>query len=247
MMAEKYAIGRAHAPGIPFGAHALRHKGYTVRARARMVQRLTAAGIGSPKVWQAMATVERHCFVDSALLKLAYKDISLPIGLKQTISKPSMVARMTALLLKAECAQSPNGQAMRLGRVLEIGTGCGYQAAVLAHIADQVHSIERLHVLHDKACDNLRPLRLMNVHLMLADGMAGCPSGAPYDGILCTACGTSLPPQWCEQLAPGGRLVMPIAPHGRTQVLLVVDKTARGFVQQVLEPVHFVPLKSGMA
>jgi len=248
MMVEKYALQRgAHALNIPFSSHVAQHSGYTAKARERMVQQLAAEGIGSPQVWQAMTSVERHGFVDSALLKQAYRDISLPIGLKQTVSKPSVVARMTALLLGAKCAQSANGLAPRLGRVLEIGTGCGYQAAILAHVADQVHSIERLRVLHNKARDNLRPLRLMNIHLILADGTAGCPSGTPYDGILCTASGTTLPSHWCEQLALGGRLVMPIAPYGRTQVLLVVDKTAQGFVQQVLEPVHFVPLKSGIA
>jgi len=223
--------------------------GYLATARARMVQQLAEAGICSPQVLHIMNTVERHCFVDDALLNRAYEDTSLPIGLEQTISKPSAVARMTQLVLGAGCArQQPSGVGhVRLGRVLEIGTGCGYQAAVLAHIADEVHTIERLRTLHTKARDNLRPLRLMNIHLILGDGNAGCPSGAPYDAILCTAGGSAIPVPWCEQLALGGRLVMPIAPPGKTQVLLVVDKTAQGFVQNVLEPVHFVPLKSGVA
>jgi len=220
--------------------------GYPGRARARMVQRLAAAGIGSPQVLHVMGNVERHCFVDGALLSQAYEDISLPIGLQQTISKPSVVARMTTLLLGAECAQPSKSQSVRLGRVLEIGTGCGYQAAVLAHLANEVHTIERLRMLHAKARYNLRPLQLMNVHLIMGDGMAGCPSGAPYDGILCTASGTTVPIAWCQQLAIGGRLIMPIALDGEEQVLLVLDKTAQGFVQNILEPVHFVPLKSGV-
>jgi len=223
--------------------------GYPATARARMVQQLATAGVCSSQVLHIMNTVERHCFVDDALLNRAYEDTSLPIGLEQTISKPSAVARMTQLLLGAGCARQQPGSAarVRLGRVLEIGTGCGYQAAVLAHIADEVHTIERLRALHAKARDNLRPLRMMNIHLILGDGNAGCPSGAPYDAILCTASGSAVPMQWCEQLALGGRLVMPLTLQGRTQVLLVVDKTAQGFVQNVLEPVHFVPLKSGVA
>jgi len=223
--------------------------GYAALARARMVQQLAATGICSPQVLHILGMVERHCFVDGALLNRAYDDTSLPIGLEQTISKPSAVARMTQLLLGAGCARQHPGRPshIRLGRVLEIGTGCGYQAAVLAHIADEVHTIERLRTLHAKARDNLRPLRMMNIHLIFGDGNAGCPPGAPYDAILCTASGSRVPMQWCEQLALGGRLVMPLVLQGKTQVLLVVDKTAQGFIQTVLEPVHFVPLKSGVA
>ncbi|WP_040435855.1 protein-L-isoaspartate O-methyltransferase family protein, partial [Melaminivora alkalimesophila] len=147
--------------------------------RARMVQRLAAGGIQAPQVLQAMNAVERHRFVDSALANQAYEDTSLPIGLAQTISKPSVVARMTELLLGAECARGGV-----LGRVLEIGTGCGYQAAVLARVAREVYTIERLRALHEKAREHLRPLRLANVHLILGDGMLGYAAGAPYAAIV---------------------------------------------------------------
>lgn len=210
--------------------------------RARMVQRLAAAGIGAAPVLQAMGAVERHRFVDSALANQAYEDTSLPIGQGQTISKPSVVARMIELLLGAECAR-----AGALGRVLEIGTGCGYQAAVLARLAREVYTVERLRTLHEKAREQLRPLRLANVHLILGDGMLGYAAGAPYAGIISAAGGDSLPPQWCEQLAVGGRLVAPMAGADGRQLLLVVDKTSQGLKQSVLEAVHFVPLKSGVA
>jgi len=210
--------------------------------RARMVQRLAAGGIQCAPVLRAMGSVERHRFVDSALANQAYEDTSLPIGLAQTISKPSVVARMAELLLGAECAR---GQA--LGRVLEIGTGRGYQAAVLACLAREVYTIERLRALHEKARDNLRPLRLANVHLILGDGTLGYAAGAPYAGIIAAAGGEALPQAWCEQLAVGGRLVAPMVGSGGQQVLVVVDRTAQGFQQSVLESVHFVPLKSGIA
>lgn len=209
--------------------------------RARMVQRLAANGIVAAPVLQAMGAVERHRFVDTALVNQAYEDTSLPIGLGQTISKPSVVARMTELLLGADCAQSKG-----LGRVLEIGTGCGYQAAVLSRLAREVYTIERLRALHERARDNLRPLRLANVHLILGDGMLGYAAGAPYAGIISAAGGDSLPAQWCEQLAIGGRLVAPMAGRDGGQLLLVVDKTSQGLKQSVLEAVHFVPLKSGV-
>lgn len=211
--------------------------------RARMVQRLAASGIAAPQVLRAMGAVERHRFVDTGLVNQAYEDTSLPIGLGQTISKPSVVARMAELLLGADIVRTAGG----LGRVLEIGTGCGYQAAVLSCLAREVYSIERLRGLHDKARTNLRPLRLANVHLLFGDGMAGFAKGAPYAGIVAAAGGAGVPPQWCEQLAVGGRLVAPIAGADGQQMLLVVDKTAHALKQTVLEPVHFVPLKSGVA
>jgi protein-L-isoaspartate(D-aspartate) O-methyltransferase len=207
-----------------------------------MVQKLAAGGISSPVVLQAMAAVERHRFVDSALVNQAYEDTSLPIGLAQTISKPSVVARMCELLLGADGARAAG-----LGRVLEIGTGCGYQAAVLSHIAREVYSVERLRGLHEKARGNLRHLRLANVHLLFGDGMQGYAKGAPYAAIIAAAGGEAVPQAWCDQLAPGGRLVAPMALAGGQQVLLVIDKTAHGLKQSVLEPVHFVPLKSGIA
>jgi protein-L-isoaspartate(D-aspartate) O-methyltransferase len=134
----------------------------------------------------------------------------------------------------------------RLGRVLDIGTGCGYQAVVLSHLAAEVYSIERLRELHEKARANLRPLRIPNVHLILGDGMAGFAKGAPYAGIVAAAGGAALPPQWVDQLAEGGRIVAPIAGPGRAQALMVIDKTRGGIIETVLEAVNFVPLKSGI-
>ena len=210
--------------------------------RARMVQKLAAAGIVSPQVLQAMGAVERHRFVDSAMGNQAYEDTSLPIGMGQTISKPSIVARMCELLVGAEGARAGG-----LGRVLEIGTGCGYQAAVLSVLAREVYTLERVRNLHEKARDNLRPFRLPNVHLLFGDGMLGYAKGAPYAAIIAAAGGDSVPQAWCDQLAVGGRLVAPMAVAGGQQMLLVIDKTAHGLKQNVLEPVHFVPLKSGIA
>lgn len=214
----------------------------SVAVRMRMVQRLAASGIQSPSVLGALGRVERHLFVDSALVNQAYEDTSLPIGMGQTISKPSIVARMCELLLGAEVARTAG-----LGRVLEIGTGCGYQAAVLSLMAREVYTLERVRSLHEKARDNLRPFRLANVHLMFGDGMLGYPSGAPYSAIIAAAGGDSVPQAWCDQLAVGGRLVAPMAVAGGQQMLLVIDKSAHGLKQNVLEPVHFVPLKSGIA
>ncbi|MBK8073608.1 MAG: protein-L-isoaspartate(D-aspartate) O-methyltransferase [Ramlibacter sp.] len=207
--------------------------------RARMVQRLAAGGVSDPQVLAALGAVERHRFVDSALVNQAYEDTSLPIGLAQTISKPSVVARMIELLR--------NGAAGPLGRVLEIGTGCGYQAAVLSHVAREVYSIERLRGLHDKARENLRPLRLPNVHLLLGDGMLGYARGAPYAAIIAAAGGEAIPAAWTDQLAVGGRIVAPMVTASGTQALVVVERTERGLVQKLLEAVHFVPLKSGIA
>ncbi|MDD0809681.1 protein-L-isoaspartate(D-aspartate) O-methyltransferase [Curvibacter sp. RS43] len=211
--------------------------------RQRMVQKLAAQGVQSPAVLAAMGAVERHRFVDSALVNQAYEDTSLPIGLGQTISKPNVVARMLELLTQAPIAQSAGG----LSRVLEIGTGCGYQAAVLSQLAREVYSIERLRGLHEKARDNLRPLRLANLHLLLGDGMLGFEKGAPYAGIVAAAGGEAVPEAWCQQLAMGGRLVAPTVMADGKQALVVIDKTLHGLQQTVLEAVHFVPLKSGIA
>ena len=210
--------------------------------RLNMVRMLAGQGVGDARVLSAMGSVERHRFVDSALVNQAYEDTSLPIGLGQTISKPGVVARMAELLR--------NGASGRLGRVLEIGTGCGYQAAVLSLLADEVYSIERLRGLHDKARDNLRHLRLANLHLLFGDGMVGYAKGAPYAAIIAAAGGEAVPQAWVDQLAVGGRLVAPVSAgsaSSRQQALLVIDKTAQGVRQTVLEAVHFVPLKSGVA
>ena len=204
---------------------------------------LAAEGISDAQVLRAMGSVDRHRFVDSALLAQAYEDTALPIGLGQTISKPSVVARMTELLLQGGL-RGPDG---KLGRVLDIGTGCGYQAVVLAQVASEVYSIERLRDLHEKARANLRPLRIANVHLILGDGMAGFAKGAPYAGIIAAAGGEAVPDAWIDQLAYGGRIVAPVATAGGQQALMVIDKSRQGIQQTILEAVHFVPLKSGVA
>ena len=217
---------------------ALRSAGSDAHAiRARMVQKLAAQGVQDARVLAAMAQIERHRFVDTALQNQAYEDTSLPIGLGQTISKPNVVARMLELLMHG---RSP------AGRVLEIGTGCGYQAALLSQLASEVYSIERLRGLHDKARDNLRYFRLANLHLLFGDGMLGYPKGAPYAAIIAAAGGEALPTAWTDQLAVGGRLVAPLQAADGSQALVVVDKTAQGLRQTLLEPVHFVPLKSGI-
>jgi len=214
-------------------------------ARKSMVAKLVAQGLADREVRAALETVERHRFLDTALGGQAYEDTSLPIGLGQTISKPGVVARMIELLL--------HGRSDRLGRVLEIGTGCGYQAAVLSQVAREVYSIERLRGLHDKARDNLRVFRLPNVHLLFGDGMAGFAKGAPYAAIIAAAGGEAIPLAWTDQLAVGGRLVAPVTVAGGTtgavgsQALVVIDKTSQGLRQSVCETVHFVPLKSGVA
>ena len=210
--------------------------------RRDLVNRLARGGISDLAVLTAMGTVERHLFVDSALRGQAYADTSLPIGLGQTISRPSIVARMIDLLR--------NGAPGKLGRVLEIGTGCGYQAAVLSLVASEVYSLERLRGLHEKARENLRTLRLPNVHLLFGDGMVGYAKGAPYYGIIAAAGGLAVPLAWTDQLAVGGRLVAPVAGQQGSQsrqAIVVIDKTARGLQQTVYESVHFVPLKSGVA
>ena len=209
--------------------------------RDRMVRRLAEQGVTHPDLLAAMAAVERHRFVDSALVNQAYEDTSLPIGLGQTISKPSVVARMIELLL-----QGIDGAPRTTGRLLEVGTGCGYQAALLSRLAREVYSIERLRGLHEKARANLRPFRLPNLHLLFGDGMQGFAQGAPYAGIIAAAGGASIPQPWIDQLAVGGRIVAPIEGGGQ-QTLIVIDKSEKGVRRSVLETVHFVPLKSGVA
>ena len=207
-------------------------------ARQRMVQRLQQLGIQHQDVLGAMGAVPRELFIDSALTNQAYEDTSLPIGLGQTISKPSVVARMIELLLPED--------GHKLGRVLDIGTGCGYQAAVLSHVVTEVYSIERLRGLHEKARVNLRPLRLRNVHLIYADGMLGFPSGAPYDAIISAAGANNVPRAWLEQLALGGCLIAPVELNSGVQSLVKVVRTEQGWQQYELEAVQFVPLRSGV-
>ena len=211
--------------------------------RLAMVTRLMAAGLDNALVLQALARVPRHRFVDAALATQAYEDTSLPIGLGQTISKPSVVGHMMALLLSGACA-TPAGVG---GRVLEIGTGCGYQAALLSLIADSVYSIERLAALHARAKANLAPLAYTNIVLELGDGRLGSTRGAPYAGIIAAAGGEDVPRPWVEQLASGGRIVAPVQNEHGVQRLVVIDKTAGGVRTQSLDIVQFVPLKSGLA
>ena len=237
------ASGRAKPVPQPVASQG--HGMESSAVRARMVQKLAAQGITDAQVLGAMGAIERHRFVDSALINQAYEDTSLPIGLGQTISKPGVVSRMAELLR--------NGHSGKLGRVLEIGTGCGYQAAVLSLLATEVYSIERLRGLHDRARENLRYLRLANLHLLFGDGMQGYAKGAPYAAIIAAAGGEAVPQAWVDQLAMGGRLVAPVVTMGGpgtgggAQALLVLDKTPQGVRQTVLEAVHFVPLKSGVA
>ncbi len=207
-----------------------------------MVERLRIAGIVHASVLGAMAAVERHRFVDAALVTQAYEDTSLPIGHGQTISKPSVVARMIELLFGGANARRSGG----LGRVLEIGTGCGYQAAVLARLSQQVLSVERLKALHDKARSLLSSSRSDNLRLVYGDGMLGHAPNAPYDSIIAAAGGSAVPPAWLEQLAIGGRLVAPVVETGTArQVLVVIDRTEAGYDRSTCEVVQFVPLKSG--
>jgi protein-L-isoaspartate(D-aspartate) O-methyltransferase len=211
--------------------------------RARMVERLRREGVHSPMVLDAFGKVPRHHFVDSALVTQAYEDTSLPIGLGQTISKPSVVGRMIELLCGGRNARARGS----LGRVLEIGTGCGYQAALLACMSTQVVSVERLRPLHDKARDLLAPLRRDNLRLVYGDGRFGHPPNAPYDTIIAAAGGEELPPAWLDQMAVGGRLVAPMrAAQGTGQVLVVVDRSESDWTRTTDEVVQFVPLKFGV-
>jgi protein-L-isoaspartate(D-aspartate) O-methyltransferase len=212
--------------------------------RARMVERLRREGVLHPRVLAAFAAVPRHVFVDAALATQAYEDTSLPIGHGQTISKPSVVARMLELLFAGSNAQAAGD----LGAVLEIGTGCGYQAALLCRAGRRVVSVERLKPLHEKARELLAPLRETRLRLVYGDGMLGHGPGAPYDSIVAAAGGSAIPDAWLDQLAVGGRLVSPVQePGGRGQVLVVVDRREDGYARSVHEAVKFVPLKSGLA
>ena len=233
--AAQQAAGRSAPSGLGMDSAAVRQ---------RMVQRLRAGGIRHEGVLQAFGSIERHHFVDTALATQAYEDTSLPIGLSQTISKPSVVARMLVLLFEGAAAREHG----HLGRVLEIGTGCGYQAALLALLARSVVSIERLKGLHDKARLNLGSHRPGDLRLVYGDGRLGHAPRAPFDSIVAAAGGEEVPPAWLEQLAVGGRLVAPMHDAARGgQVLLVVDRHAEGLARQWHDAVHFVPLKSGAA
>lgn len=204
------------------------------RTRARMIERLREQGIRNEAVLKAMASVPRHVFVEEALASRAYEDTALPLGMGQTISQPYVVARMIELLL--------NGRP-GLGKTLEIGAGCGYQAAVLAQLTKEVYAVERLGPLIDKAKANMRALQQFNVRLKHADGLLGLPEAAPFDSIIVAAAGLSVPPALLEQLAPGGRLVLPVG--AGEQYLSFIERTAQGFVETRLDAVRFVPLLPG--
>jgi protein-L-isoaspartate(D-aspartate) O-methyltransferase len=205
------------------------------RTRGRLIERLRAEGIADETVLAAMNEVPRHIFIDEALATRAYDDVSLPIGHGQTISQPYSVARMTEVLR--------NGR--QLNRVLEIGTGCGYQAAVLARVAREVYSVERIQPLYERAKKTLRELKIYNVNLRYADGSAGMPDAAPFDGIIMTCAAPALSAVLREQLAVGGRMVLPMGTQ--EQYLYLIERDEKGFRESRLEAVKFVPLVMGKA
>jgi protein-L-isoaspartate(D-aspartate) O-methyltransferase len=205
------------------------------RPRAAMVQRLQAQGITNAVVLAAMQAIPRHAFVDEALASRAYDDASLPIGHGQTISQPWVVARMIAAVCGASMPT----------RVLEVGTGCGYQAAVMAQVFQQVHSIERIRALYDMAKERLRALRLTKVRLVYGDGMLGLPSVAPFDAIVVAAAGIRIPQALFLQLNVGGVLIAPEG-SGAQRLIRVTRTGASSWDRQELEEVRFVPLKSGL-
>ncbi len=205
------------------------------RTRARMIDRLREKGIRNEAVLKAMAAVPRHVFVEEALASRAYEDTALPLGMGQTISQPFIVARMIELLL--------NGRSS-LGRTLEVGAGCGYQAAVLAQLTNEVYAVERLAPLLEKAKANMRTLQQFNVRLKHADGHFGLPEAEPFDSIIVAAAGVQVPPALFEQLAMGGRLVLPIGTS--EQYLSFIERTSQGYLETRLDAVRFVPLLAGM-
>jgi protein-L-isoaspartate(D-aspartate) O-methyltransferase len=206
------------------------------RTRMRLIERLRGQGIRDETVLAAMSQMPRHIFVDEALASRAYEDLSLPLGFAQTISSPHTVARMTEL--------ARNGR--QLGKVLEIGTGCGYQTAILARLARQVYSMERIAALIRKARTHLRAAGVSNVHLRHGDGHAGMPEVAPFDAIVMTAAAAKAPQALLDQLNVGGRMILPVADHAG-QHLYVIERTGKGMVERRMDAVIFVPLLPGIA
>lgn len=204
------------------------------RTRARMIERLREQGIRNEAVLAAMAAVPRHVFVEEALASRGYEDTALPLGMGQTISQPYIVARMIEILL---------GGRPELGRTLEIGAGCGYQAAVLAQLTTEVYGVERIQPLLEKAKVNMRKLQQFNVRLKYADGQMGLPEAAPFDSIIVAAAAARVPPALLQQLAHGGRLILPVGTG--EQYLLFIERTPQGFTETRLDGVRFVPLLSG--
>lgn len=205
------------------------------RTRARMIDRLRAKGIANEAVLAAMAAVPRHIFVEEALASRAYEDTALPLGFAQTISQPYIVARMIEVLL----AGRPG-----LGRTLEIGTGCGYQAAVLGQLTRDLYSVERIAPLLDKARQHLAKIPGLQLRLKHADGRMGLPDAAPFDSIIVAAAVGQVPVDLLQQLAPGGRLILPVG--GNEQYLCLIERTPQGFTEARLEMVRFVPLLPGV-
>jgi len=206
------------------------------RTRARMVERLREQGIADARVLAAMGSVPRHLFVEEALASRAYEDTALPIGFGQTISQPYVVAKMAEALL----AGKPPG------RILEVGTGCGYQAAVLAQLFPEVYSIERIKGLHERARANLLGLRLKNLRLAHGDGYAGLEKAAPFQSIILAAAPRQVPEALRSQLAAGGRMVLPLE-SGGVQQMVLIERNGRGFLESVLDAVRFVPMEVGKA
>lgn len=213
----------------------LRGRGMTSqRTRDRMVRRLCQQGIADERVLEVMAREPRHLFVDEALAHRAYEDTSLPIGFGQTLSQPLTVARMTELVLR----EAPR-------RVLELGTGSGYQTLILSRLVEQLYSMERIHDLHERAALRLQRLGAP-VTLALADGGHGWPGAAPFDVILLTACAETLPQVLLAQLADGGVMIAPLAEADGAQWLTRIRRVGKGFERRKLEPVRFVPLLQGV-
>ncbi|MEW6164652.1 MAG: protein-L-isoaspartate(D-aspartate) O-methyltransferase [Pseudomonadota bacterium] len=206
------------------------------RTRARMIERLREQGIRDERVLNAMAVVPRHIFVEEAMAHRAYEDTALPLILGQTISQPYIVARMIELLLAGRD---------KLGKTLEIGAGCGYQAAVLAQLTREVYGVERVGPLLARARENLKQLRLTSIRLKHADGMGGLPEAAPFDSIIVAAAGVSIPQSLRDQLAPGGRLVIPVG--SGEQALVLIERTPQGWTENRFDAVRFVPLLPGVA
>lgn len=206
--------------------------------RMAMVARVAKQGVKDAKVLAAMEAVPRHLFVEPGLSSQAYVDASLPIGHHQTISQPYIVARMIEVMRH-------NSMGGILNRVLEIGTGCGYQAAVLSLVAKEVYSIERIKPLHELAKSNLRPLRIANIRLHYGDGMLGLPQAGPFDGIILAAAGLEVPRALLEQMNIGGRLIAPVGKDH--QVLQLIERVSKfEWTTTTMEDCHFVPLRSGV-
>jgi len=204
------------------------------RTRSRMIERLREQGIRDEKVLAAIAAVPRHVFVEEALASRAYEDTALPLGFAQTISQPYVVARMIEVLRAGR----------ELGKTLEIGAGCGYQAAVLAQLTDEVYAIERIKPLLAKAELNLRAIQQTNVHLKYADGQFGLPDAAPFDTIIVAAAASHVPSALLQQLALGGRMILPLGTG--EQYLSLIERRTEGYVETRLDGVRFVPLLSGV-